>query len=138
DAIETGTIIRLNELIEDHAPNFHQYLEENPEIKKMITTDEGNIYSFTFIRGDEALMVFMGPMLRKDWLDKLDLDLPETIDEWDAVIAAIRNGDPKENGRTDDYPLLLVISEIKGHGAFTSAWGISPWSYNAQGVVEFG
>lgn len=138
DAIETGTIIRLNELIEDHAPNFHQYLEENPEIKKMITTDEGNIYSFPFIRGDEALMVFMGPMLRKDWLDKLDLDLPETIDEWEEVMTAIREGDPNENGEKDEYPLLLELGEIKGHGAFASAWGISPWFYNAHGVVKFG
>src|SRR5699024_199237 len=127
NAINTGTIIRLNELIEEHAPNFNQYLNDNPDIKKMITTDEGNIYSFPFIRGDEALRVFMGPMLRKDWLDKLDLDVPETIDEWEEVMTAIREGDPNGNGEKDETPLLLELGEIKGYGAFASAWGISPW-----------
>jgi len=38
NAIKNGTIIRLNELIEQYAPNFSKYLDENPDVKKMITT----------------------------------------------------------------------------------------------------
>lgn len=136
-AIKAGTILRLNELIEQYAPNFSAYLDENPDIKKMITTDEGNIYSFPFLRGDEELLVFKGPMLRKDWLEQLGLELPTTIDEWENVLTAIRDGDPNGTGEKV-IPYLLELGDIKSFGSFVSAWGISAWFYNDDGTVKFG
>ncbi|KKI89477.1 ABC transporter substrate-binding protein [Bacillus sp. SA1-12] len=138
NAIKNGTIIRLNELIEKYAPNFSKYLDEHPDIKKMIMTDDGNIYSFPFIRGDESLKIFMGPLLRNDWLKKLQLDIPSTISEFEEVLTAIKEGDPNGNGKQDEIPLLLELADIKGTGAFASAWGISPWFYNDNGTVKFG
>ncbi len=138
NAIESGTIIRLNELIEEYAPNFSNYLKQNPEIKKMITTDEGNIYAFPFLRSDEQLMVFMGPIIRQDWLDKLNLDKPTTIDEWENVLRAIKEGDPNGNGENDEIPLLIQPDQIKNIGAFASAWGMTPMFYQENGSVKFG
>ena len=138
NAIKNGTIIRLNELIEQYAPNFSKYLDENPDVKKMITTDEGNIYSFPFLRGDEHLMVFKGPIVRQDWLDKLNLEVPSTISEWETVLTAIKEQDPNGNGKNDEIPLLLELVDIKGLGAFASAWGNAPWFYQDNGEVKFG
>jgi len=138
NAINSGTIIRLNELIDQYAPNFSKYLNDNPEVKKMLTTDEGNIYSFPLIRGDDYLMVFKGPIIRQDWLDKLSLERPTTIDEWESVLTAIKEKDPNGNGQNDEIPLLLELGDIKGTGAFASAWGNTPWFYNDNGTVKFG
>lgn len=33
---------------------------------------------------------FSGQMIRKDWLDELGLQLPETIDEWEIVLKTIK------------------------------------------------
>lgn len=132
DAIKSGTILRLNELIEEHAPNLTAYLNEHPEIKKMIMTDEGNIYSFPFIRGHEKLMVFFGPIIRKDLLDKTGLAIPETIDEWETVLEAIK----EQTGGEAQF--LQRISDIKvGHG-FIGAFGIPLEFYNDNGTVKYG
>ncbi|MBD2868129.1 extracellular solute-binding protein [Paenibacillus arenilitoris] len=132
DAIKSGTIIRLNELIEQHAPNLTKYMNEHPEIKKMIMTDEGNIYSFPFIRGHEKLMVFFGPIIRKDLLDKAGLPVPETIDEWETTLEAIKeanNGEP---------PFMQRISDMKTGHAFIGAFGIPLEFYNDNGTVKYG
>lgn len=46
NAINDGVIIRLNELIDQYAPNFKAYLQQHPETEKMIKTDNGDIYAF--------------------------------------------------------------------------------------------
>ncbi|SFM08735.1 carbohydrate ABC transporter substrate-binding protein, CUT1 family (TC 3.A.1.1.-) [Gracilibacillus orientalis] len=138
NAIEDGTIIRLNEIIEDYAPNLNQYLNENPEVKKTVTTDEGNIYTFPFIRGDEKLMVFMGMIIRQDWLDTLDLDTPTTIAEWEEVLKAFKTGDPNGNGEQDEVPLLVQPDDFKNIGPFVGAYGIHAQFYNDNGTVKYG
>ncbi|MBO1511446.1 extracellular solute-binding protein [Metabacillus sp. BG109] len=137
-AIEAGTIIRLNELIEHYAPNLNQYLNENPEVKKMVTTDDGNIYTLPFLRGDESLMVFLGMITRQDWLDKLNLDVPSTISEWEEVLTAFKNEDPNGNGEMDEIPLVVQLNDFKNIGAFVGAYGIHAQFYNDNGTVKYG
>lgn len=84
--IDNGTIIKLNDLINDYSPNLKKYLEENPEIDKQIRTDSGNYFAYPFIRSDDRLLSTSGFMLRGDWLKELGLSSPETIDEWENVI----------------------------------------------------
>lgn len=57
-AIKDGKIIRLNDLIDQHAPNLKKVLEEHPDWKKEIMTDEGSIYAFPFIRSHDRLKVY--------------------------------------------------------------------------------
>lgn len=137
-AIADGTIIRLNELIEEHAPNLTKFLNENPEYKKLITTDDGNIYVFPFLRGDEALLTFNGLIIRKDWLDTLNLQVPATIDEWYEVLKAIKTGDPNGNGKADEIPLLIDINMTSINQAFVGAWGITQGFYQMDGQVKYG
>lgn len=144
NAIKEKTIIRLNELIEQNAPNLSKYLKDHPDVKKLITTDEGNMYVMPFIRGDDALLTFNGNALRKDWLDKLNLQAPTTIDEWYTTLKAIKEKDPNGNGKADEIPFLLK-SDPKDRGtsmnaltAFGEAWGISSEFYQEGGKVKYG
>jgi len=137
-AIADGTIIRLNELIEAHAPNLTKVLTDNPEYRKLITTDDGNIYVFPFIRGDDNLLTYNGLMLRQDWLDALNLPMPETIDEWYETLKAFKTGDPNQNGQTDEIPLLLDIPMTALNQAFLGAWGITDAFYQVDGQVHYG
>lgn len=139
-AIKDKTIIRLNELIEQHAPNLSKYLKDNPEVKKLITTDEGNIFVFPFVRGSEYLTTFNGMAIRKDWLDKVGLPVPETIEEWHTVLKAFKEKDPNGNGKADEIPLLIDDkgTELAFNNVFVGAWGITADFYQDKGVVKYG
>ncbi|MEC0226273.1 type 2 periplasmic-binding domain-containing protein [Paenibacillus alba] len=139
-AIEDGTIIRLNDLIDKHAPNFKKYLSEHPDIASMIKTDKGDIYAFPFIRGDDKIKVYYGPVIRKDWLDKVGLEAPTTIDEWEKVLIAFRDKDPNGNGKKDEIPFLLEASTVRNDllNAMIGAWGILDKFYQKDGKIQYG
>lgn len=90
-SIEEEIILELNDLIDENAPNLRKFLEENPEIDKMVKTDDGSYYAFPFIRGDDRLLVSVGNLIRNDWLEELGLDKPETIQELEEVLIAFRD-----------------------------------------------
>ncbi|MEF2245987.1 MULTISPECIES: extracellular solute-binding protein [unclassified Paenibacillus] len=139
--IKENRIIRLNELIEEHAPNLTKILNDNPDFKKLVTTDEGNIYVMPFLLGDPQLSSVNGPIIRKDWLDKLDLPLPVTIADWENVLTAFRDGDPNGNSQKDEIPYSFTITpspETDENHAFIGAWGITGDFYHENGTVKYG
>lgn len=89
-SIEEEVIIPLNDLIDKHAPNLKKFLEENPEIDKMVKTDDGDYYVFPFIRPEERLLISAGNLVRNDWLEELGLKEPETVAELEAVLTAFK------------------------------------------------
>lgn len=139
-AIDEGTIIRLNDLIDKNAPNFKKYLSEHPDIASMIKTDKGDIYAFPFIRGDDKIKVYYGPVIRKDWLDKVGVEAPTTIDEWEKVLIAFRDKDPNGNGKKDEIPFLLEVSTVRNDllNAMIGAWGILDKFYQKDGKIQYG
>lgn len=88
--IDKGIIYNLDEFVDDYAPNMKKYLDDNPDIKKDVITDSGNIYSFPFVRGERSLCAVSGFMMRADWLQEAGLSVPKTIDDWDKVLAAFK------------------------------------------------
>ncbi|TBL78535.1 extracellular solute-binding protein [Paenibacillus thalictri] len=137
--IKDKQILNLTQLIKEHAPNLNKVLESNPEFRKLVTTDEGNIYTFPFLLGDPALGTTSGPIMRKDWLDKLNLKAPTTIDEWETVLTAFRDRDPNGNGKKDEIPLSFAgMSELEAYNIFIGAWGITPGFYQNEGKVRYG
>ncbi|TCP23524.1 carbohydrate ABC transporter substrate-binding protein (CUT1 family) [Scopulibacillus darangshiensis] len=132
--LEGGQIIKLNKYIKKYAPNLSRVLKEHPDWKKQISTDDGSIYGFPFLRSDPELLTSYGPIIRKDWLDKLNLKIPTTIDEWHNVLKAFKEKDPNGNGKADEIPLLPALTS----NAFIGAWGITPDFYQVNGKVKYG
>ena len=89
--IEEGLIIPLNDLIDKYAPNLKKYLEEHPEIDKMIKTDDGTYYCFPFIRGGKRLLISTGPVYRRDWAEKAGLDAPKTVADIEKILKAYKD-----------------------------------------------
>lgn len=138
-ALQDGVIIRLNDLIDEYAPNLKKILTDDPEVKKQISTDNGDIYCFPYLYLDPELEgPFAGLQIRKDWLDKLGLNMPETIDDWYTVLKAFKEKDPNGNKESDEIPF-----EPGMDSAFRwllPAWGItlqySGW-YRVNNEVKF-
>lgn len=108
-----GAIIPLNDLIEQHMPNFKKVLEEAPEYKSMITAPDGNIYAFPWIEelgsGKERIQaVDAVPWINVEWLKKLGLDMPKTTEELKQVLIAFKTQDPNGNGQADEIPLSFI------------------------------
>ncbi|MFF2094309.1 extracellular solute-binding protein [Paenibacillus sp. NPDC058174] len=138
-AMNNGVIIPLNDYIDKFAPNLSKILADNPAIKKEISTDDGRIFAFPFLRSDPYLRTYFGLGIRQDWLDKLNLQMPTTIDEWHNVLTAFKEGDPNGNGKADEIPLLIrKDTMLNFSNVFVNAWGISGRFNLKDGKVQYG
>ena len=130
--IEGGYILRLNELVDEYAPNYkHAITEILPEAeRKAVYSDKGNMYQFACISPYEEY-AWMGLLIREDFLEAVNMDAPETIDEYEEVLRAFKD----ELGCT--APLLFPGIESTS-GYFMTAYGIAPGWYQKDGEVMYG
>ncbi|MBU7595734.1 extracellular solute-binding protein [Metabacillus halosaccharovorans] len=56
---------------------------------------------------DSSIDVASFLWVRQDWLDKLGLEVPKTMDELYTVMKAFKEQDPDGNGKDDTYGLML-------------------------------
>lgn len=91
-----GTIIALEDYIDNYMPNLKSVFEKFPEYRKMTTATDGHIYSLPWIEqlGSEktAIQVIDNmPFINKKWLDFLGLEVPETVEDFETVLVAFRD-----------------------------------------------
>lgn len=137
--ISSKTILKLNDLVEKNAPNYKKVLDKYPESKKFALLDDGTIPAFYQIDPDSRRTGYAGFALRGDWLEKLKLKEPKTIDEWYDVLKAFKENDPNGNGKKDELPW----SEAKSSNplqVFAAAFGILDGFFKdpVSGKVQFG
>ena len=121
DLADDGLIVPLDD-----------YLELMPDIVAAVGEErmdnwrqaDGHIYyipTVYSIQGSQSMMV------RQDWLDELNMDIPETWEDWLALWRGIRDNDLNGNGDSEDeIPLALSYGE-DGEKAMTllmNAFGI--------------
>lgn len=131
-AISDEQIISLNDKMEKYAPAFTAYLNANPDVKRASSTDGGDHFGFMNIYGDELLCTSAGLMVRKDWLDELGLDVPETMDEIYTVLKAM-----KEQKQVE-LPYSGNLYQAAVWGLFVSAYGVMPELYVDGDKVVYG
>jgi len=102
-AVRDGAFWDLTDYIDDY-----ENLGELDDVIRNNVSIDGKIYGIPRTRplGREAVII------RKDWLDHLDMDVPETIDEFYDVLHAFTYEDPNDSGEDDTYG--MVISEYEG------------------------
>ncbi len=91
-----GTIIALEEYIDNYMPNLKSVFDKFPEYRKMTTASDGHIYSLPWIEqlgaDKTAIQVIDNmPFINKKWLDFLKLEVPQTVEEFEAVLIAFRD-----------------------------------------------
>lgn len=132
-AIEDKFIIDLSDYIPKCAPNLMKLYGQYTDIEKMVKTDSGKYYSFPFLRTNDETMVYFGPIVRKDWLDDLNLDVPETIDDWYKMLKAFKE---KKNASA---PLTYEKGMLDVGGTFMGAYGVLKNFYlDKDGKIQYG
>lgn len=126
--IEEGYIYSLNDAFKNYTPALSKFLKENPDIDKQIKTDGGNYFVFPFVRGEDWQTTYQGLILRKDWLDKLGLEEPKTLDELENVLVQFKT---LSNGA----PLVLNTGQLR---VIFHAYNTAPDFYVQGGRVVWG
>ena len=132
-AIEDEIIIPLNDYM-DQVPHYKEAFESNEMNVKEGTTDKGNIFGFHILRTEGAdLKVMQAMMLRKDWLDELGLDFPETIEDWENVFTAF------QESKGVEFPLAMKFVDMKEGENFNTAYRVGNSFYiDDNGCVQYG
>lgn len=75
---------------EEKIPNIISLLDSTPMLAKSMRNDDGGLYCMGDIRTDPMSAIFFGPVIRKDLLEKAELPIPETMDEWYTALLAFK------------------------------------------------
>lgn len=151
DAIQFQQLVAAGAL-EDLTPYIEQYAnadilanyEQTGGVALDAATVDGKIYGIPNVQpqADAPLMVWV----RQDWLDKLGLEGPETIDDVEAIAKAFIEQDPDGNGADDTFGLtgtmmpVQVPSNLHGFDIFFNVYGAFPTLFheNDNGEIVYG
>lgn len=138
-----GTFIRLNELIDQYAPNFKSLMEQYDGVAKGIATADGDIYALPNLFDSPSIQINRKLFINQDWLQAVGKTMPTTTEELYDVLVAFRDGDPNGNGEPDEIPLTAdslndVILVLRGafglgnRGSTNGNWDVDPVSGNLR------
>lgn len=101
----------LDDYIDQYMPNLKSAMQETPEMKKISTFPDGKIYSLP-TRLPSRPKSSRQPVINKAWLDKLDLKVPDTVDDLYNVFKAFKEQDPNGNGKPDEIPYIEISNDL--------------------------
>lgn len=155
--IKQGEIVPVNDIWDNYsdgtAKDFYNngYGTTAANLNRM---EDGNDYWLSAVTvgkyNEDQWGGFIGPMIRKDWLDKLNLKLPATTDELFDVLNAFREQDANGNGEKDEIVSLDYekfsngIAQYFGLGYedayvdYTTGKAASPWYHeNIREYIKY-
>ncbi|SDD50279.1 putative aldouronate transport system substrate-binding protein [Paenibacillus sp. UNCCL117] len=100
-----GAIQPIDSYIEKYSTTLKKYMAEHPELKAATTID-GKLYAVTSSRSLDGIANH-AMWIRQDWLDKLGLKAPTTIEELIEVAKKFKDSDPDGNGKADTVPIVF-------------------------------
>ncbi|HEY7418737.1 MAG TPA: hypothetical protein VH593_26395 [Ktedonobacteraceae bacterium] len=111
------------------------------ELNKLFTIN-GKLYALAESSG--LLNKRAGYFIRKDWLDKLGLQMPKTLDDLMNVVKAFTFQDPDGDGKNDTYGFGALIDPTtyqEGLGNYFApiygAFGLpGPWDFSTPGKLS--
>ncbi len=96
-----GAFLPLNDLIDEHAPNIKAYYATRPDIANAVKAADGQMYYIPYLPDGKYGRAYH---IRYDWLEKLGLEVPQTVEEFENVLRAFKTQDPNGNGIADEVP----------------------------------
>lgn len=128
-----GMLADLDPLIREYAPNITTYRTWD-QLDTLRYTD-GKLYAINSNIETDCDML----MVRKDWLDNLNLSVPKTTEDFKNMLHAFVYNDPDGNGLDDTIGLGCVNHIASFYGIFP-AFNCNPgyWTFDKDGKVVFG
>ena len=132
-AIEDGYFINMVDYL-DYAPNYKVWLDTYEAYRKACYSDTGKMYGMwgVWLPIGDIPMADQGIAIRKDFLDKVNKEVPVTYDDWYDVLCAFRD----ELGI--EAPFYTSKYGIDRTGEFMAGYGVGPYFYQDNGTVKYG
>ncbi len=87
-ALNDDIIYDLTDDLEAYAPNYYYMIHSNPDQTNLFTVD-GKVLAF--MSPYDSFVNNQGLVIRSDWLEELNLEVPTTYDEMYEVLTAFQN-----------------------------------------------
>ena len=132
-AIEDGYIADMMEHL-DWAPNYVSWLNYYyDDYGKAAKSDSGKMYGMFGVWDTmaENAVADQGIAIRKDFLDKVGMEVPTTYDEWETVLTAFK----------DELGVSAPFYTSKygiDYGEFMAGYDTAPYWYVRDGKVSYG
>lgn len=134
--IEDELILPLNDYMDECMPDYKAALDSKLAYKKGATTPEGYVFGAGMLKESKYLQISTGVMVRWDWLEDLNMEIPETADEFYDMLVAFRDQKGAE------VPLSISLSQLTNQllqGEIEGAFGIAAAEYYVEdGKVHYG
>jgi putative aldouronate transport system substrate-binding protein len=127
--IRGGQIVALNDLINKYGPNFKKEMEKHPDYRKQVTLDDGTYYMIPKFKHELYTRISHGYQVREDWLERLGIKPPKTLDEWYQMLTAFKTKDANGDGDPND--------EIPFGGYDTGHYSLRRFAYTFGVWVDF-
>ena len=126
--VDDGIIIDMTPHIENgDMPSVSKLFEEYPVVEKQIRQDNGAVYYMPIVRKDDELRIWNGPQIRVDWLEELNLEIPDTTEDLYNVLVAFKEA---YGDKPNFYPMMA--------GKFTdNSQGIGQLCFSFNSTWEF-
>lgn len=124
---EDDVIIDLTDLMEENAPNYMAYIQQDQQNYRDAYNDDGQML---FMNGyNDYYVQARGNVIRQDLLDKLGLDIPVTYDDYHNVLEAFKNDGI-------EYP-VWIPQAVQGGALLSAGFGVSGYTLQQSGTHFF-
>lgn len=144
-----GLLIPLNDYInEETMPNLMKLVEKRPNLLATATMPDGNIYGLPSIAEmgfeyEDGNTYYIGSIpqftaINKEWLNKLGLEMPKTIDDLHDVLVAFKENDVNGNGDpNDEIPMSFMYGNwCAGMTSLFSAFGFTDYNDSHRAIKD--
>lgn len=111
----------VEDLIAEYAPNITRALDEFPKARATMTTPDGHIYGFG-IMGPQTDCSWIS-FNNKEWLKNVNMEMPQTLDDFEAVLKAFKEQDANGNGDKNDEIPFSFYNDPYIYGSMFGAFG---------------
>lgn len=126
--VDEGALLAMDGKLEKCAPNFVKILQEGDK-KELVHPGDGKLYGLPYILRLPAQRT-MG--VRRDWLRKLNLEEPKTIEELETVLTAFKEN-PQKLGTDLVIPYAGLLSPFYMMYGITESGEQGMWTLDADG-----
>ena len=127
---EQGQLLPLNDYIAKYSDEYKNVYKTFPQVESLTTLLDGKIYGLPHINDCYHCSMSQKMWVYKPWLDKLGLKVPETTDEFEAMLKAFKTKDPNGNGKADEIPLSGTRYQNGGWHAPVDQFLMNSFVYN--------
>lgn len=108
-AYEEEIVVDLTDMLEDYMPNYYQIINSDKNLLREVQ-DGGMFLGIYALKDQVANPGGQGTFVRMDWLEDLDMEIPQTYDELTDVLRAFKT----EKGAVEPMSLYNTVSMQNG------------------------